>query len=271
MDIRGMAYRPMGRCCVGLLVGDTLLYRNDEAIMKTVSWFSGGVSSAVATKLAIDDIDEIIYTHIDDQHPDTMRFVKECEEWFGMPVEIIQSPYKCVNNAMLGAGGRGYINGPSGASCTRILKRRVRAEWEIDIKEPLTYIWGMDSAEPTRALKIRSAMPDQKHRFPLIENRITKEGTHQTLKASGIKRPKMYDLGYRNNNCIGCVKGGMGYWNKIRVDFPDVFKSRAEVERRIGASCINGVYLDELDPDRGRNQEPICEDCGIFCELMEIK
>ena len=46
--------------------------------MKTVSWFSAGVSSAVATKLAIDDIDQIIYTHIDDQHPDTMRFVKDC-------------------------------------------------------------------------------------------------------------------------------------------------------------------------------------------------
>lgn len=31
----------------------------------------------------------------------------------------------------------------------------------------------------------------------------------------------MYDLGYANNNCIGCVKGGIGYWNKIRIDFPE--------------------------------------------------
>ncbi len=37
----------------------------------------------------------------------------------------------------------------------------------------------------------------------------------------------MYDLGYPNNNCIGCVKGGMGYWNKIRKDFPEVFQKRA--------------------------------------------
>ena len=32
----------------------------------------------------------------------------------------------------------------------------------------------------------------------------------------------MYDLGYPNNNCIGCIKGGMGYWNRIRKDFPDI-------------------------------------------------
>jgi len=77
----------------------------------------------------------------------------------------------------------------------------------------------------------------------------------------------MYDLGYSNNNCIGCVKGGMGYWNKIRIDFPQVFKERAELERLIGASCINGVYLDELDPNRGRMEDEIMEDCSIFCQL----
>ena len=47
--------------------------------MQTVSWFSAGVSSAVATKLAIGQIDKVFYIHVDDQHPDTLRFVKERE------------------------------------------------------------------------------------------------------------------------------------------------------------------------------------------------
>lgn len=72
------------------------------------------------------------------------------------------------------------------------------------------------------------------------------------------------------NNCIGCVKGGMGYWNHIRVDFPDVFKSRAEMERAIGASCINGTFLDELNPEVGRHAPPVVEDCGIACELIAL-
>ena len=31
-------------------------------------WFSAGVSSAVACKMAIKEIDEIYYIHINDQH-----------------------------------------------------------------------------------------------------------------------------------------------------------------------------------------------------------
>ena len=72
----------------------------------------------------------------------------------------------------------------------------------------------------------------------------------------------------KNNNCLGCVKGGMGYWNKIRRDFPDVFARRAKQEREIGHSCINGVFLDELDPDRGNINTEVMEDCTIACQLL---
>ena len=30
------------------------------------------------------------------------------------------------------------------------------------------------------------------------------------------------------------------------------------------------VWLDELDPERGRHEGPICDDCGIMCELMAL-
>ena len=234
-----------------------------------VSWFSAGVSSAVATKLSADELDKILYIHIDDQHEDTIRFVKECEEWFGKEVEILQSSYENVENAVF-MHGKGYINGPAGANCTRWLKKRVRKEWEIEHGRHFTYVWGMDSSEQKRADRLRETMDKDEHIFPLIDRNITKEHAHQILTASGIARPAMYNLGYHNNNCVGCVKGGMGYWNKIRVDFPDVFKKRSEMERKVGRSCINGTFLDELDPERGRHDGPIVDDCGIFCELEAL-
>jgi len=243
-----------------------------------VSCFSAGVSSAVATKLAINEIDVILYTHIDDQHEDTMRFVKDCEAWFGKQVQVIQSPYRCVENVVIGLGYP-WINGGGGASCTKFLKRRVRKEWELNHEDKkITYFWGMDVDEtkprPPRMISrvdgIVDAMPKQNHRFPLVERKMTKVMAHEVLRASGIHRPQMYDLGYQNNNCVGCVKGGMWYWNKIRKDFPEVFKARAELERKVGASCINGVYLDELDPNRGRADEYIDDECGIMCELIKL-
>ena len=236
-----------------------------------VAWFSAGVSSAVATRLAIDEIDEILYTHINDQHPDTMRFVRESEAWFGKPVTILQSEKADVETAVRTAGGKGYINGVAGASCTRSLKRRVRQEWEqAHPGRPTTYFWGMDANEAHRAERVLETMPEFNHRFPLIEQKIGKAEAHEILRASGIQRPAMYELGYHNNNCVGCVKGGMGYWNKIRIDFPQVFQSRANLEREVGASCINGIFLDELDPQSGRHEGPILDECGLLCELQSL-
>ena len=237
-----------------------------------VSWFSAGASSAVATKLVAHELDQIIYVHIDDQHPDTMRFVLCCGRWFGKPITILQSDAMSVEGAIR-ANGAGYINGPAGAECTRRLKKRVRQKWEQENVHlyPMQYIWGMDASEQHRADRIRETMPEFSHRFPLIENRISKAEAHEILNASGIRRPAMYELGYHNNNCIGCVKGGMGYWNKIRKDFPEVFANRARLEREVGASCIKGVFLDELAPDAGRHEPPIDDDCGIMCELQALK
>ena len=90
--------------------------------MKCVSWFSAGVSSAVATRLAIKAIDQVLYIHIDDQHPDTLRFVRECEAWFGKPITIMQSPYRAVEAAVKHAGGRGWINGTIIARVPRLVR-----------------------------------------------------------------------------------------------------------------------------------------------------
>ena len=254
--------------------------------MKTVGWFSTGGDSAVAIKLMIDQIDEIIYIHIGDQHHDSLRFKEDCESWYDRPITVIQSPYESVEAACMKAR---YINGAKGAACTRILKREVRMKWEYErpLDEKLRYVWGIDCTEQDRLYDPKKGliakMPNQDHVSPLIDKNITKAIAHEILSASGIKRPAMYDLGYHNNNCIGCVKGGKGYWNKIRRDFPDVFDARAKMEREIGATCIKEeikgpdgkkmfrrVFLDELKPNAGRKEKPITGDCGILCELMAI-
>ena len=76
----------------------------------------------------------------------------------------------------------------------------------------------------------------------------------------------MYELGYSNNNCIGCVKGGQAYWNKIKIDFPDIFERMSETEEWLGRSCINGLFLKDL-PENTRNEKPVLPDCGSICEI----
>jgi hypothetical protein len=92
------------------------------------------------------------------------------------------------------------------------------------------------------------------------------------LREYNIEIPAMYKLGYRNNNCIGCFKGGLGYWNKIKKDFPDIFKQTAELERMKGYTILKKnskpLYLDQLQDNCGR-YKPVAECDGLFCTLVE--
>lgn len=232
-----------------------------------VCWISAGVSSFIAGYLDRDTIDKFIYIDIDDQHPDSMRFIKDCEKVLGKEIEILKSPYGSVENAIRAAGLIGNAR-TTYYPCTNWLKKRVRKEWEYEHRDyDITYVWGMDCNEKHRAERLMEAMPQFQHCFPLIERELTKEEAHGICTELGVERPVMYDLGYNNNNCVGCVKGGMGYWNKIRVDFPEVFESRAKLEREVGNSILKECYLDELDPNRGRMSDEIPTDCNIFCQL----
>ena len=238
--------------------------------MKIISWWSAGVTSAVATKLAIDKYgkDNVlpIYFHIDSAHQDNARFKQQCEEWYGKEIEVKTSlKYKDQFDVI---SKRRYVNGPSGALCTFELKKSVRQRLEKEIDYD-GQIFGFEYSkkEINRAIRFKEQYPDAKPIFPLIEHKLNKKETLFYLEKQGIKRPTMYTLGYNNNNCIGCVKGGMGYWNKIREDFPDYFKKMAEAEREVGRSCIKNNFLDELSLEAGRKQKIVMPDCGNFCDI----
>ena len=177
----------------------------NEVDKETVAWFSAGVSSFVAAYLAKPD--RIVFINVASQHPDTLRFVADAERVLGRPIEIIgdQRYRQSVDEVI---AKRRYINGPAGACCTTELKKRVRQEWERKNAHPgMVYVWGYDADERRRAERTAAAS-EFGVRFPLIERVLTKENCHAIAAELGIKRPAMYDLGYSNNNCIGCVKGG---------------------------------------------------------------
>lgn len=221
------------------------------------------------------DVDEWIYIDIDDQHPDSMRFIRDCEAAVGKEIRILRSEeYSCVEDCVRVFGGfRDARNGF--APCTNWMKMRVRKAYEQEHTDyELTYVWGFDLHEKGRADRTVEANPQAEHEFPLIDKGLSKEEVHGLFERTfNFPRPVMYEMGYPNNNCLGCVKGGMGYWNRIRKDFPEIFDSRARLERLVGHSILKDkndpVYLDELAPDRGDMNTEIFPDCGIMCYLAQ--
>ena len=158
---------------------------------KKVAWFSCGASSFLAAYLSKPD--EIIYIHIDDQHEDGLRYLKDCEKLLGKEIKILQSRYKTVDEV---ARAMQVIRMPHWAPCTDILKKRVRKEWELEQSDEITYVWGFDLNEIDRMERLIEGMPEYKHEFPLIEAKMTKQDVHGMCAKLGLKRPKMYDMGY---------------------------------------------------------------------------
>ena len=131
-----------------------------------ISWFSGGVSSAVATKIALSSGSvKIIYIDILDQHPDTYRFISDCERWYGQKIEVLKSDYASVDIACRMAS---FLVSPWGAACTSRLKKNVRKKWELDNPGRHTYIWGMDLNEKGRVNRLIESNFLHNHEFPLV-------------------------------------------------------------------------------------------------------
>lgn len=252
---------------------------------RIVSWFSCGAASAVATKLAIQNADgrEVVVAYCDTfrrEHPDNRRFFADCERWFGKEVLILGSDEYDRDPDVVFRKTR-FLVGPSGARCTAELKRSVRLEFQ---RPDDIVILGYTTEEfEVRHKRTAAAEPFVKF-WPILHERgLTKADCLGILEQAGIDLPAMYRLGYRNNNCIGCVKGQAGYWNKIRVDFPDRFAEMAAIERELGrAICkrewrdadgtrrLERIPLDRLPPELGRYDSEPDISCGIICQSVAM-
>lgn len=244
---------------------------------RVISWFSCGAASAVASKIAIDEHGdvEVVYQETNSEHPDNERFLSDCEKWFGQEIIRLRSDkYTDIWDVF---EKRRYLAGVSGAPCTSELKRIV-AERYINHYGDLE-VFGYTAEEGKRVDQFRENNPERRIQAILVERGLNKEDCLGMIDRAGIEIPAMYKLGYTNNNCIGCVKGQMGYWNKIRKDFPDVFDRMSKLERKFNAALCKSyagdgerkrVFLDELPPDAGNHLEEPRISCGIMCEVEYV-
>lgn len=243
---------------------------------KVIAWFSCGAASAVATKLSIEkygDV-EIYYTDTGIEHEDNPRFITDCEKWFGRKVNILKSTkYKDAHEVCEKAR---FLSSANGAPCTGAMKKEpANGIWSIGDIE----VFGYTSDERHRLERWKRDNNERTIECPLIDKHLTKEDCLGMLERVGIEIPVMYRLGFRNNNCIGCVKArdAVDYWKRIRKHFPVHFERVARLEKEIGYSINritrNGERIDvplyELPEGDPTGADPKIS-CGLFC-MTEIQ
>lgn len=245
------------------------------AYRRLVVWFSCGAASACAARLAVDAAAgsgiETVVAYIDpgSEHEDNPRFLADVARWLDRPIVTLRSERYADTWAVW--QDRNYVAGIAGAPCTQELKKAVRERYE---REGDLQVFGYDSTESRRSELFARNQPEIALWCPLEDAGVTKDDCFRTLYAAGIPLPAMYLQGYKNNNCIGCPKGGAGYWNKIRHDYPAVFERMAVAEARAGARLCQvqsggvrrRVSLRELPPDAGHYPTEAPISCGMLCD-----
>lgn len=242
---------------------------------RAVSWFSCGAASAVASKLMLEKYGnrcEVVYCDtMSTEHPDNERFFRDVEDWLGISITKIHSTkYVDVDDVFKQTR---YMAGIAGARCTTEMKKVPR----YDFQRPNDiHTFGFTADEERRLRRFEENNPELYVDWVLLDAGITKEDCYQIISDAGISMPAMYQLGYKNNNCLGCVKAGSAkYWNMIRRDFPDVFARRVEQSRELGVRLTRHkgerIFLDELPEDYLPADDLEDISCGPECayELPE--
>ena len=239
--------------------------------------FSCGAASAVATKLVIAQNASavpllVLNSYIKSEHPDNRRFAADCERWFNVPLTVLRDE-KYGADIITVFRTRGYMKGPHGAPCTTNLKRNLLKTVELpgDV-----LVLGFDASEVDRFEDFQERNPDRPARAPLIEAGLDKEDCKAMVERAGITLPAMYLQGYDNANCIGCVKGGEGYFRAIREDYPAQFEELCKVQDELGEGSFlhrdrtTNVRFGLRDLGEGpvRRNEKLPA-CSFFCEIAE--
>lgn len=242
---------------------------------RVVVRYSCGVPSAVTAKLALAEFGadnvEIVRSDTRSEHPDNERFMADCEAWWGKKARVLASDeYQDIWDVFR---KERFIVSHQGAKCTGVLKRAPFYEWSKP-DDILLFGYTSDKRDAERAVRLRAASVEPV-RFPLIERGLMRSDCMAIIERAGIEIPRMYRLGFNNNNCLGCPKGGMGYWNRIRQHFPDRFEQMALIQDELGPGSWfltrrgERIGLRALHPDDGKHEPQTDIECSVMCMLAE--
>lgn len=244
---------------------------------RIVCQFSCGAASAIATKLSLAKYSVthevvIINAFLKQEHEDNRRFLADCERWFGHEITVLR-------DAKYGASTievfkqRRYMKGQRGAPCSMLLKRKVLDAFK---RPDDIMVLGFTCEEVDRFVDFKINWPDRPCEAPLIEHGLGKEDCKAMVERAGIVLPLMYRKGYSNANCVGCVKGGEGYFRAIKEDFPIQFEELCVTQEDIGEGAYlfrdrktgKRYSLRDIPPGKPMRNERLPE-CSFFCEAAE--
>ena len=211
---------------------------------RVVVGFSGGVTSAWCAGWALRNYprDQIVLLWHDtkEEHPDTYRFLREMAAALDLPITE-RSDGRSVTQVFR---DEGFLGNNQNAPCARILKTVPGNLYVEELKargHEVVKIVGFSAKEPKR---VANAVAKAHHRgywprFPMIETGTTKQQAVDWCLSLDVRPSAMYCWA-EHANCVGCVKGGMAYWQAVAKNAPEVYAQRVALEEEFGHGILRG-------------------------------
>lgn len=209
--------------------------------MKALVFFSGGISSYCAARLAVEkygaESTVLLFTDTKTEDEDLYRFIREASEKLGARLEWVsegRDVWQVFNDIR-------FIGNSRLDPCSRILKREPAHQWIHEHAKPDTkMVFGFDEFEVNRTHAVKRNYLPWECEFPLLDKVISYSEKRQMLIDDGLTIPRLYELGFAHNNCGGfCVKAGQAHFANLYRQMPQRYEYHAEKEQELMAKGIN--------------------------------
>jgi hypothetical protein len=208
---------------------------------KHVVMFSGGIGSWMTAKRVIDVVGKdnvtLLFSDVkgDTDNPhigedqDTYRFLTEAAEMLGAKLVTVVDG----RNIWDVFRDERFLGNSRIAPCSHHLKQKPAKKWIYENTDPATTVIyvGIDWTETRRMAAVAKGYAPWTVAAPLtVEPFLSKAQMIAEAKALGLKAPRLYELGFKHNNCGGgCVRAGHKQFKQLLDTMPERF---AEWERQ---------------------------------------
>lgn len=205
--------------------------------MTYIVQYSGGIGSFGAAKILVDlygsDNVDLLFADTKTEDEDLYRFLDETKELLGCELHRIVDG----RNVWEVFQDKRYIGNSRIDPCSRILKREPLRKYINENYDPEQdiVVLGIDWTEAHRLEKAKPKWEPWTVIAPLTERvDVNKKTIFGWLEEAGIKKPRLYEMGFPHNNCGGfCVKAGQAQFKMLAEHMPERFDYHAEQEQKM--------------------------------------
>ena len=197
--------------------------------------FSGGIGSWMTAKRVIDKVGPqdvtLLFSDVKGgnenpnvgEDPDTYRFIEEASAMLGANL------VKLVDGRDIWQvfRDRKFLGNSRLAPCSHELKQKPAKKWiweNCKPEETVIYV-GIDWSEKHRMEAVAKGYAPYTVAAPLtVAPYLTKQQMIDEAEALGLKAPRLYEYGFKHNNCGGgCVRAGQAQFKHLLDVMPDRF------------------------------------------------